>query len=203
MEVRLFLVLSRGVQSQIELRDPVRCGIGQQGRQITGFLRCTENESRLGQAAEHVALTFYLLGQSLATVIITRGSRNDSEQGIGSKGLGQVVVGTGLEAFEHLAVSRHAGLHDDGKMHRFGPGFHPAQHINAVHVGHQAIQQNDMKACRLGIDQIPSRLTRVGLNDQITFIRQIFRHHLAANRLIINHQNTRFCQNNVLVCPDN
>ena len=68
----------------------------------------------------------------------TRHGTNTRKQFLGGKRLGQVIVGTGIQALDligHLAFCRE---HDDGQS--LSGGACTLEHLDAVHAGHHDVQ---------------------------------------------------------------
>jgi hypothetical protein len=159
------------------------------GRQVARLVGIAEGEAAIDQAGHHAALALDFLFQfAMAAEIPDRGT-DDGEQRVGRERLGQVVVGAGLQAFEHVGLGRHAGLHDHRHAAHVGALLDPAQDLDAVHVRHHAVEQDRVETPRIGIDQLPGGLAGFGIEHVVTLGPQVFGQHLAADRLVIDNQN--------------
>jgi hypothetical protein len=100
-----------------------------------------------------------------------------------AKGLGQIIVGAGVERADLL------GLVGAGRQHQhrhLGPRAQVAEHAHAVAVGQAQVQDYQVRLARAGLDQ--SALQRIGLVHGAALVLQRRAHEAADMRLVFHQQ---------------
>ena len=83
-------------------------------------------------------------GRVLAVLVLAQLSADAREQGAEAEGLGDVVVGAGIEAEDGVRLAVGGGQHDD--RHRDAAPAHELAELAPVHVGQAEIQQDEVEA---------------------------------------------------------
>jgi len=104
-------------------------------------------------------------------------------------GLGQVVVGPGLNTFAHFLRRRSRGLHDHRKMGKALVGLDPAQKLHAVHYRHHPVQQDQVKRRIRHQELLPGHLAVLGIAQPIVGIVEKLADDLEVQRFIIDDKN--------------
>ena len=117
---------------------------------------------------------------------VPEGDAGAREELADGEGLGDVVVGAGVER-RHLVRLRPAGREDDDRDR--GPLAQPADDLETVQVGKPEVEDDEVGLPRRGLEQ--AVLAGLGLDDAIALARQRGAEEAADRRLVLDDQHDR------------
>ena len=100
--------------------------------------------------------------------------------------LGHIVVGALPERLDHIFALIFGGDHDDRQFRRALPLANAAQGLQAVHLGHHHVEQDQVK--RLTFDQFERSLRSFGESDRIALELQAATQHVSVHLFVIHQQ---------------
>ena len=173
--------------------DALRIGAeaGKQLREVAGLLQCPEFEFDLHQMLEGPFQRFCTRQRSGQCAIFADGGTDNCAQGFRLVGLGQVVVGTGIETFPHLLGGGGGRLQDDGNRCEALIRLHASEEGHSVEHRHHAVEDDQIVGRTRRFQERPGDFAVFGRVERVACLfAQVFLDDREVERFVVDGKNS-------------